>query len=112
MHSNSQPARTPRPAVSAIATIRCSWCRGESSRNGGANSARKTAESSANGYGRPDATSTSAGWLPAPAGRQTASSAPHHWMASMKLQPSSKARRAALELQPLAAEYAGGVEDA
>ena len=106
MHSNSQPTRQPNPAASARSVIRSSWYRGESSHSGGANSAKKTAASEANGYGRPEPGSTAAGWLAAPAWRQTVSSGPHHWMASMKLQPSSNARLAPVGCEPLAPEDA------
>ncbi len=60
---------------------------------------------------RPESVSTTAAAEPAPPDRQTVSSGAHHWMASMKLQPSSKARAAADAPEPLLAHRARGVDE-
>ncbi len=111
MHSNSHPTAASRPAASASLAIRSSWYRGESSHNGGANSARKKAASPANGYGRPNLDRPRRGGCAAPAACQRVSSGPHHWMASMKLQPSSKARLAPVGSSRLLAQHPRGVDE-
>ena len=54
MHSNSHPTRQPNPAASARSTIRCSWCRGESSHSGGVEVGQEERRVALRtGYGRP-----------------------------------------------------------